>query len=315
MNELGFDSLMLVELDQSVGKAFPTLGGLPRELFSKTTTSATIIDHVVGVLESGVTAKAEAPSVSLPVERYAPASSRLRSLRSRSRCTSFERPVLVTKDTHGIADALVAELKTHGITAVSSATRSTDGQFAGVINLADRRRHAATTARASRSLLALSKKLGAEKAELFVTVTRPRRRVRSQGHCTRGARPGRRARLHQGALAGVARRAGEGHRRRRQARRPGRSRSHVVGGRSSPAIATRKSASPRTAAPRVAVKAAPLRRFEEAAQLELHRRRHRRREGPRLQVRQGPRQGARLHHRAHRPLGDERGDLQGRRRR
>ncbi|MDP1823469.1 MAG: aminotransferase class I/II-fold pyridoxal phosphate-dependent enzyme [Archangium sp.] len=169
VNELGFDSLMLVELDQSVGKAFPSLGGLPRELFSKTTTSSTIIEHIVGALESGVTAKAEAPTVSTPVERYAPTVVAAPLAALSETVTSFERPVLVTKDTHGVADAVVAQLKAHGLKAVIGDV-STDGHFAGVINLQTLGATGDYRA-APRSLLALSKKVGAEKAELFVTVT------------------------------------------------------------------------------------------------------------------------------------------------
>ncbi|MDP2276445.1 MAG: aminotransferase class I/II-fold pyridoxal phosphate-dependent enzyme [Archangium sp.] len=169
VNELGFDSLMLVELDQSVGKAFPSLGGLPRELFSKTTTSATIIEHIVTTLESGVIAKADAPSASLPVDRYAPAVVAAPLAALSETVTSFEWPVLVTKDTHGVADAVVAQLKTHGLTAVIGDI-STEGHFAGVINLSTLGVTGDYRA-APRSLLALSKKVGAEKAELFVTVT------------------------------------------------------------------------------------------------------------------------------------------------
>lgn len=167
VNELGFDSLMLVELDQSVGKAFPSLGGLPRELFSKTTTSATIIDHIVAALESGVTAKTDAPAVTTPVERYAPAVVAAPLSALSETVTSFEHCVLVTKDSRGLAEALVAQLKTHGVQAVIGDV-STEGLFAGVINLVG---SAADYRAAPRSLLALSKKLGAEKAELFVTVT------------------------------------------------------------------------------------------------------------------------------------------------
>ena len=119
VNELGFDSLMLVELDQSVGKAFPSLGGLPRELFSKTTTSATIIEHIVTTLESGVTPKSEAPAITTPIERYAPTVVAAPLAALSETVTSFERPVLVTKDSHGVADAVVAQLKAHGLKAVT----------------------------------------------------------------------------------------------------------------------------------------------------------------------------------------------------
>ena len=146
VNELGFDSLMLVELDQSVGKAFPSLGGLPRELFSKTTTSATVIEHIVTTLESGVTAKADAPAVVHPGRALrAHRGGRAAGL-ALGDGDAFERPLLVTKDSLGVAEAVVSQLKAHGITAVVGDV-STEGHFAGVINLADPRREAATTAR------------------------------------------------------------------------------------------------------------------------------------------------------------------------
>ncbi|HEY1088597.1 MAG TPA: acyltransferase domain-containing protein, partial [Archangium sp.] len=170
VGELGFDSLMLVELDQSIGKAYPSLGGLPRELFGKATSSATVIDHVVGVLEGAIVAKVEAaPAVTTPVERYAPAvvAAPLASLSET--VLHLEHPVLVTKDTKGVADALVAKLAQHEIKAVVG-DANTAGTFGGVIAL-DTLGQTGDYRTASRSLLALSKKLGAEKAELFVTVT------------------------------------------------------------------------------------------------------------------------------------------------
>lgn len=170
VGELGFDSLMLVELDQSIGKAYPSLGGLPRELFGKATSSATVIDHVVGVLEGAIVAKVEAaPAVTTPIERYAPAvvAAPLASLSET--VLHVEHPVLVTKDTKGVADALVAKLAQHEIKAIVG-DANTAGTFGGVIALETLGQTGDYRA-ASRSLLALSKKLGGEKAELFVTVT------------------------------------------------------------------------------------------------------------------------------------------------
>ncbi|MFZ5445149.1 MAG: aminotransferase class I/II-fold pyridoxal phosphate-dependent enzyme [Myxococcota bacterium] len=167
VGELGFDSLMLVELDQSIGKAFPSLGGLPRELFSKNTTSGTIIEHVVQALEKGPSAKAEAAAVAAPVERYAPAVVPAPLAVLSETVASFSRPVLVTKDARGVAEAIVAKLQAHGV-AAQLGDGSTPGEFAGVIDLVG---DAADYRAASRDALALSKKLGAEKAELFVAVT------------------------------------------------------------------------------------------------------------------------------------------------
>lgn len=167
VGELGFDSLMLVELDQSVGKVWPTLGGLPRELFGKNTSTKTIIDHIVGALENGATAKAAAPEVKTPVEQYVPTVVPAPLAPVTENVLSLEKPVLVTKDSRGVAEALVAGLKARGVAAVIGDV-STDGEFAGVINLVS---DAADYRAASRYALGLAKKLGAEKAELFVTVT------------------------------------------------------------------------------------------------------------------------------------------------
>ncbi len=168
VGELGFDSLMLVELDQSIGKAWPSLGGLPRELFSKTTTAKTVIDHVVQVLEGGVVAKpAAAAEVSAPVEQYAPSVVAAPLARLTETVLTLDKPVLITKDTRGIADALAAKLSARGVQ-VQIGDVSTAGEFAGVINLVS---DASDYRSASRYALGLAKKLTAEKAELFVTVT------------------------------------------------------------------------------------------------------------------------------------------------
>ncbi|MFT3713552.1 MAG: aminotransferase class I/II-fold pyridoxal phosphate-dependent enzyme [Archangium sp.] len=167
VGELGFDSLMLVELDQSVGKAYPALGGLPRELFSKNTTSATIIDHLVGVLEKGVSAKTEAPTANLPLERYVPTVVAAPLAPLSETVLAFDRAVLITKDGKGVAEALATRLKAEGVTVVVGDVNS-PGEFGGVINLVGSN---ADYRVASRDALALSKKVGGEKAELFVSVT------------------------------------------------------------------------------------------------------------------------------------------------
>lgn len=169
VGELGFDSLMLVELDQDVGKAFSQLGGLPRELFSRTTTVGQVIEHVVKALESGATeAKDEAKAV-VPVDRYEPKAVAAPLHALSESVHAFHKPLLVTKDTLGVADALQAKLKAHGIVSVVGGV-DTAGDFAGVIHLETLTAKGDYRAPA-RTLLALSKRLTAEKAEAFVTVT------------------------------------------------------------------------------------------------------------------------------------------------
>ncbi|MBL9037525.1 MAG: aminotransferase class I/II-fold pyridoxal phosphate-dependent enzyme [Archangium sp.] len=171
VGELGFDSLMLVELDQQLGKAFPTLGGLPREVFSKETTLTTVIDYVTKALTEGVKAPAAAAeaTASMPLERLAPqlVASPLRSLTET--VTRFEEPILITRDSRGISEAVAAKLKAAGIDAVVGDV-DTSGTFAGIIHLADLSSTGDYRA-PSRMLLRLAKKLSAETAELFVTVT------------------------------------------------------------------------------------------------------------------------------------------------
>ncbi len=170
VGDLGFDSLMLVELDQDIGKGFPSLGGLPRELFSKTTTAATVIEHVVNALTNTVPAPIEAvPTASVPLERYVPTvlAAPLTSLTET--VTRLEAPVLVTRDSHGIAEALVAKLAEQGVSA-KIGDLGTAGPFAGVMHLADV--SASGDYRApTHNALALAKKLTAENAEVFMTVS------------------------------------------------------------------------------------------------------------------------------------------------
>ncbi len=169
VGELGFDSLMLVELDGDVGKAFPALGGLPRELFSRTTTVGQVVDHLVRALEQGGTVQAEPAQASVPVQRYAPTVAPAPLHAVTESVVHFNGPLLLTRDAHGIADALAAKLKGHGL-AAQVGDASTAGDFAGVIHLADV--DASGDFRApARTLLALAKRLGAEKAEAFVAVT------------------------------------------------------------------------------------------------------------------------------------------------
>jgi 7-keto-8-aminopelargonate synthetase-like enzyme len=171
VGELGFDSLMLVELDGDMGKAYPHLGGLPRELFSKNTTSATVIDHIVKTLEAGgAPSKADGPAAPLaPVSRYLPQVVAAPLLTLTESVHSFKSPLLVTRDTLGVAEAVVEKLNAQGIAAVVG-TADTGGDYAGVVHLATLAAQFDWRA-PTRQLLALAKRLGAERTECFVTVT------------------------------------------------------------------------------------------------------------------------------------------------
>ncbi|MBL8957036.1 MAG: aminotransferase class I/II-fold pyridoxal phosphate-dependent enzyme [Myxococcaceae bacterium] len=165
--ELGFDSLMLVELDQDIGKAWPKLGGLPRELFTPKTTIGDIVAHVTKTLESAPAAgAAEAAAPQGPVRRFAPREVPAKLERLPESVVAFEAPLLVTADKKGIAEALVEELSHRGVRAQLGSSDS-PGTFAGVVHVADLM--AADDVGPVKNLLALAQKLG--EADVFFTVT------------------------------------------------------------------------------------------------------------------------------------------------
>jgi acyl transferase domain-containing protein/7-keto-8-aminopelargonate synthetase-like enzyme len=168
VGELGFDSLMLVELDQDIAKAYPSLGGLPRELFSKNTTLTTIIAHVVKTLESGGPAIEEVKAPTLPAERYVPQVVAVPRAQVREHVAHFTGPLFLTRDAHGVAEALSKRLTARGLT-VQVGEQPAAG-VVGVVHLAALGVKGDVKAPVH-ALLALSQKLDAEKAELFVTVT------------------------------------------------------------------------------------------------------------------------------------------------
>jgi 7-keto-8-aminopelargonate synthetase-like enzyme/NAD(P)-dependent dehydrogenase (short-subunit alcohol dehydrogenase family)/acyl carrier protein len=172
VGELGFDSLMLVELDADVGKAFPQLGGLPRELFSKTTTVGLIVDHVVKALQGGPGQASEPAAASTGqalVERYVPVVVPAPLHAVSERIHTFERPLLVTGDAHGLGELLVARLKAQGFAAELAGAPARSG-YSGVIHLEGLGARGDTRAPARR-VLELAQGLDAEKVECFVTVT------------------------------------------------------------------------------------------------------------------------------------------------
>jgi acyl transferase domain-containing protein/7-keto-8-aminopelargonate synthetase-like enzyme len=165
--ELGFDSLMLVELDGDVAKAWPKLGGLPRELFNKNTTIAAVIDHVVGALAKPAQAAAVDKSTA-PISRYVPANVAAPLHALRESALSFDGPLLITVDAHGIAKALASRLTARGVEVLlGDATAA--GKPAGVIHLADLTSRDSDYRAATKRVLTLANKAGPE-AELFITV-------------------------------------------------------------------------------------------------------------------------------------------------
>ncbi|HUJ27523.1 MAG TPA: beta-ketoacyl synthase N-terminal-like domain-containing protein, partial [Myxococcales bacterium] len=119
--DLGFDSLMTVELDGDVNKAFPGIGGLPRSLLGPQTTVQQVIDHVARAL-----AVPPAPLPSLDAALKATASEGRALLRlaplmveaplAALRPTESPLPhrLVLTQDALGVAAALTGLLREAG---------------------------------------------------------------------------------------------------------------------------------------------------------------------------------------------------------
>lgn len=123
--ELGFDSLMLVELANAAGEAFPGLRGLPRSLFSSETTAGTLARYIDGALAeraAAPAAAAESPAAPLPVRRYLPvlSDSPLPAAWPAS-VPAFAAQGLIVVVGHGrgLAPALLARLRAAGASAQS----------------------------------------------------------------------------------------------------------------------------------------------------------------------------------------------------
>ncbi|MBX7114377.1 MAG: aminotransferase class I/II-fold pyridoxal phosphate-dependent enzyme [Myxococcaceae bacterium] len=168
--ELGFDSLMLVELDADIGKAWPALGGLPRELFTRTTTIATLVNHITTTLSNKPAHEpAAAPVASAPVQRYLPVITQTPRHTVRESVVSFTHPLLVTQDPGSLATEVVRVLKERGVNAVIG-NAETQGGFSGVIHLGSLKSTNDYKAPV-RELLKLAQRFTPETAEAFVTVT------------------------------------------------------------------------------------------------------------------------------------------------
>lgn len=111
--DLGFDSLMIVELAGKASDAFPGLKGLPKSLFAGETTIADVIAHVRGAKRVPVEARAAEPAA---IARYATTLVE-RPLASRplDAVPPFSGPIAVLADRRGVADALATRLRGAGI--------------------------------------------------------------------------------------------------------------------------------------------------------------------------------------------------------
>jgi acyl transferase domain-containing protein/7-keto-8-aminopelargonate synthetase-like enzyme len=167
--DLGFDSLMIVELAGKASDAFPGLKGLPKSLFAGETTIADVIAHIRGAAKRApAETRAEAPA---EVTRYAISHvERPLAPPPPDAVPPFTGPIAVLADRGGVAAALVRKLAARGVaidvvTAVAPAMR-------GVIDLRPLDAHAADDLARLRApattALALAKSL--RKPTLFATV-------------------------------------------------------------------------------------------------------------------------------------------------
>ena len=120
VDDLGFDSLMLADLDAALGKAWPALGGLPRELFRRETRVTDLLAHVTAALARGASAVAPAPArpeAASPLLRHLPTLVELRQPETESTVLYLAGPVHVTEDAAGVARHLVELLRREGVDA------------------------------------------------------------------------------------------------------------------------------------------------------------------------------------------------------
>ncbi|HXN55795.1 MAG TPA: SDR family NAD(P)-dependent oxidoreductase, partial [Myxococcales bacterium] len=128
--DLGFDSLMTVELDGDIQKAFPSAGGIPRTLLGVQTRVQDLIDHVVRALaapaatapsrnKSSLSAALDAVAEEGPELRfYAPQAVAVPRAAAAPGRSLLPPTLLLTRDALGIADALAARLAGQGRTVV-----------------------------------------------------------------------------------------------------------------------------------------------------------------------------------------------------
>ncbi|OLD07947.1 MAG: hypothetical protein AUI90_08200, partial [Deltaproteobacteria bacterium 13_1_40CM_3_69_14] len=140
--DLGFDSLMTVELDADVNRAFPGAGGLPRNLLGLQTTVQDIIDHVARAVAQPHAPVApvlspilgEMASEGRELKPFAPAF--VESALAATAEDPLPRRLLLTRDSLGVADALAKLLNDAGHDAVLGEPGDPLAGIGGVIHLA-----------------------------------------------------------------------------------------------------------------------------------------------------------------------------------
>jgi 8-amino-7-oxononanoate synthase len=142
--DLGFDSLMTVELDGDIHKAFPGAGGLPRTLLSAQTTVQDIVEHVARAVAQPHAPAApvlspilgEMASEGRELLPFAPSFAESPLVNQATAGDSLPRRLLITRDTLGVADALAKLLNDDGHEAVVGEPGDPLAGIGGVIHLA-----------------------------------------------------------------------------------------------------------------------------------------------------------------------------------
>ena len=141
--DLGFDSLMTVELDGDVNKAFPGSGGLPRNLLGPQTTVQDLIEHVARAVAQPHAPIApvlspilgEMASEGRELLPFAPSFVEA-NLGTPAAEDPLPKRLLLTRDPLGVADALAALLNDSGHDAIVGEPGDPLTDIGGVIHLA-----------------------------------------------------------------------------------------------------------------------------------------------------------------------------------
>ena len=142
--DLGFDSLMTVELDGDIHKAFPGAGGLPRNLLSPQTTVQDIVEHVARAVAQPHAPAApvlspilgEMASEGRELLPFAPSFTEAPLAMPATVGEALPRRLLITRDALGVADALAKLLNDAGHDAVVGEPADPLAGIGGVIHLA-----------------------------------------------------------------------------------------------------------------------------------------------------------------------------------
>ncbi|HET9752490.1 MAG TPA: SDR family NAD(P)-dependent oxidoreductase, partial [Myxococcales bacterium] len=141
--DLGFDSLMTVELDGDINKAFPGAGGLPRSLLGPQTTVQDVVDHVTRAVAQPPTRVApvfsqllgEVASEGRELLRFSPSWVEAQLPAPAPAESPLPRRLLVTRDSLGVAEALARLLNDAGVEAVLGEAGDPLAGVGGVIHL------------------------------------------------------------------------------------------------------------------------------------------------------------------------------------